>query len=88
MTGSKIILVVNGPDAPSVVAQLMTRINVDKPDCTVTAVRQHLHDRSRASPLMAALRLQDRFEVVPQDVPIAALGAASLGGETAPALAG
>ncbi|HEY9494465.1 MAG TPA: ROK family protein [Intrasporangium sp.] len=54
----------------------------------VTAVRQHLHDRSRASPLMAALRLQDRFEVVPQDVPIAALGAASLGGETAPALAG
>lgn len=41
MTGSKIILVVNGPDAPSVVAQLMTRINVDKPDCTVTAVRQH-----------------------------------------------
>ena len=33
-------------------------------------------------------RLQDRFEVVSQDVPIAALGAASLGGETAPALAG
>jgi predicted NBD/HSP70 family sugar kinase len=53
----------------------------------VTAVRQHLHDRSHASPLMASLRLQDRFEVLPQDVPIAAIGAASLGGQDAPALA-
>ena len=51
----------------------------------VTAVRQHLHDRSQASSLMASLRLQDRFEVLPQD---AAIGAASLGGQDAPALAG
>lgn len=54
----------------------------------VTAVRQHLHDRSQASSLMASLRLRDRFEVLPQDVPIAAIGAASLGGQDAPALAG
>jgi predicted NBD/HSP70 family sugar kinase len=54
----------------------------------VTAVRQHLRDRSQASPLMASLRLQDRFEVLPHDAPIAAIGAASLGGQDAPALAG
>ena len=54
----------------------------------VTAVRQHLRNRSQASPLMASLRLQDRFAVLPQGVPIAAMGAASLGGGDAPALAG
>ncbi|HEX6056662.1 MAG TPA: ROK family protein, partial [Intrasporangium sp.] len=54
----------------------------------VTAVRQHLRDRSHTSALMASLRLQDRFEVLPQDVPIAALGAAGLGGHDVPALAG
>ena len=53
-----------------------------------TAVRQDLHDRSQASPLMASLQLQDRFEVLPQDVPIAAIGAASLGGLDPSALAG
>ncbi len=37
---------------------------------------------------MASLRLQDRFEVLPQDVPIAALGAAGLGGHDVSALAG
>jgi hypothetical protein len=37
---------------------------------------------------MASLRLQDRFEVLPHDAPIAAIGAASLGGQDAPALAG
>lgn len=41
MSTPKIILVVAGPDAPSVVAQLMTRVALDKPDCTVTAVREH-----------------------------------------------
>ena len=54
----------------------------------VTAVRQAPAGPVAGVPLMASLRLQHRFELLPQDLPIAAIGAAGLGGHDVPALAG
>ncbi|QIK73508.1 ROK family protein [Propioniciclava coleopterorum] len=48
------------------------------------AVRDRLRERARRAPVLAALDLPDRFELLVTAIPLAALGAAELGGRARP----